>query len=245
MMFKLDGLKALVTGASGSIGSAIAMALSSQGAEVILSGTRMDKLEELQKKLPTKSHIITANLKDRADVQKLVKEADKIGVDILVNNAGLNRDNLSILMKDEEWDDVLQVNLTAGFFLMRGLIRSMMKRKFGRIISITSVVGHAGNAGQANYVATKAAMSGLTRTLAEEYGTRGITVNCVAPGLIKTEMTDKLTDEQRADLLQRVPSGEIGKPEEVAAGVAFLASREAGYVTGATLHINGGSEMRD
>ncbi|MGI9461500.1 MAG: 3-oxoacyl-ACP reductase FabG [Alphaproteobacteria bacterium] len=244
-MFKLDGLTSLVTGASGSIGSAIATTLSQQGAEVILSGTRHEKLESLQKTLPNKSHIIVANLQNRDEVQKLIKQAEAIGVDILVNNAGLNRDNLSILMKDDQWDDVLQVNLSAGFFLMRGLIRAMMKKKFGRIISITSVVGHAGNAGQGNYVASKAAITGLTRSVAEEYAKRGITVNCIAPGLIKTEMTDKLTDEQKADLLERVPSGEIGKPSDVAAGVVFLASREAGYITGATLHINGGSEMRD
>ncbi|MCX8515839.1 MAG: 3-oxoacyl-ACP reductase FabG [Alphaproteobacteria bacterium] len=244
-MFQLDGLKALVTGASGNIGAAIATALSQQGAEIILSGTRRDKLVELQKKLKNKSHIIVADLSTRDGVQELIKQADTIGVDILVNNAGLNRDNLSILMKDEEWDQVIQVNLTAGFFLMRGLIRSMMKRRFGRIINITSVVGHAGNAGQANYVATKAAMTGITKTVAEEFASRGVTTNAVAPGLIKTEMTDKLTDEQRNVLLERVPSGKIGMPEDVAAAVAFLASRESGYITGATLHVNGGSEMRD
>lgn len=244
-MFDLAGRTALVTGATGGIGGEIARALHAQGASVALSGTKSDKLEALAGELGERAHALRCDLADRAQVEALVPQAEAaLGqVDILVNNAGLTRDNLFMRMKDEEWDAVLAVDLTAAFQLARAAVRGMMRRRFGRIIGITSIVGVAGNAGQGNYAAAKAGMIGMSKALAQEVASRGITVNCVAPGFIATAMTDALTDKQREAALARVPAGRLGAVADVAAAVVFLASAEAGYMTGQTLHVNGGMAM--
>ena len=244
-MFQLSGRTALITGASGGIGSAIAKNLSQQGAHVILHGTRAGRLEELASEIGTNVSVVTANLSDREAVGGLVSEAAKAtgAIDILVNNAGITRDNLFMRMKDEEWDDVLEVNLTSSMLLCRSAIRAMMKARWGRIISISSIVGVTGNPGQTNYAASKAGMIGFSKSLAAEVASRGITVNVVAPGFIETPMTDELTDEQKQKLLVNVPAGRLGSSQEVAAAVSFLASEEAAYITGATLHVNGGMAM--
>jgi len=245
-MFDLSGKTALVTGASGGIGGAIASALHGQGARVVLSGTRMEALETLRGALGDRAFIATCNLADKASVDELVKKAEAAAsapLDILVNNAGITRDNLFMRMKDEEWDQVIQVNLSAAFRLSRSVLRGMMKKRWGRIISITSVVGVTGNPGQGNYAAAKAGLIGMTKALAAEVASRNITVNTVAPGFIATAMTDALTEEQRAAILPRVPAGRLGDPRDVAAAVAYLASDEAAYVTGHTLHVNGGMAM--
>ncbi|WP_237151531.1 3-oxoacyl-[acyl-carrier-protein] reductase [Oryzibacter oryziterrae] len=244
-MFDLSGLTALVTGASGGIGGAIATALHAQGATVAISGTRAAALEELAAKLGERVHIATANLSDRADVDALFGKAEAaLGqVDILVNNAGITRDGLFMRMKDEDWDQVLEVNLTSAFRLSRAAVKGMMKRRFGRIIGITSIVGVTGNAGQANYAGAKAGMIGMTKAIAAEVASRGITANCVAPGFIETAMTDVLNDKQKESTLAAVPMGRLGTSEEIAAACVYLASREAAYVTGQTLHVNGGMAM--
>ena len=244
-MFQLSGRTALITGASGGIGSAIAKNLSQQGAHVILHGTRAGRLEQLASEIGTNVSVVTANLSDREAVGGLVSEAAKAtgAIDILVNNAGITRDNLFMRMKDEEWDDVLEVNLTSSMLLCRSAIRAMMKARWGRIISISSIVGVTGNPGQTNYAASKAGMIGFSKSLAAEVASRGITVNVVAPGFIETPMTDELTYEQKQKLLGNVPAGRLGSSQEVAAAVSFLASEEAAYMTGATLHVNGGMAM--
>jgi 3-oxoacyl-[acyl-carrier protein] reductase len=244
-MFDLTGKSALVTGASGGIGAAIARALHAQGAAVALSGTKVEALESLAAELGERAFVTPANLSDTAATEALVKTAEAaLGqVDILVNNAGLTRDGLAMRMKDEDWQLVLEVNLTAGFRLSRAVLRGMMKRRWGRIIGITSIVGVTGNPGQANYAASKAGMIGMSKALAAEVASRNITVNCVAPGFIATAMTDVLPDEQKQRLTAGVPAGRLGDPEDIAAGVVYLASNEAGYVTGQTLHINGGMAM--
>jgi 3-oxoacyl-[acyl-carrier protein] reductase len=244
-MFDLSGKAALLTGASGGIGGAIARALHAQGATVALSGTRAEVLETLKNSLGERSHVIAARMDDAADIDRLAKEAEAAmgKIDILVNNAGITRDNLSMRMKDEDWDKVLQVNLTGTFRLTRATIRGMMRRRFGRVINMTSIVGVTGNPGQANYAAAKAGLIGLSKSLAQEFASRGITVNCIAPGFIATPMTDVLTDEQKKAILARVPADRLGTPEEIAAGVVYLASEEAAYITGQTLHINGGMAM--
>jgi len=244
-MFDLSGKAALVTGASGGIGGAIARALHSQGAAVTLSGTRIDALAQLKSSLGERAHVVAAKMDDPADIDRLAKDAEAAmgKLDILVNNAGITRDNISMRMKDEEWDKVLQVNLTGTFRLTRAAMRGMMRRRFGRVINITSIVGVTGNPGQANYAAAKAGLIGMSKSLAQELASRGITVNCVAPGFIATPMTDALTEDQRRAILARVPADRLGAPDEIAAGVVYLASDEAGYVTGQTLHINGGMAM--
>jgi 3-oxoacyl-[acyl-carrier protein] reductase len=244
-MFDLTGKSALVTGASGGIGGAIARALHRQGASLVLAGTRRPALEALAAELGSRAFVETAQLGDPAAPDALMKAAEAaIGrVDILVNNAGLTRDTLALRMKDEEWLQVLEVNLTASFRLARAALRGMMKRRAGRIINITSVVGVTGNPGQANYAAAKAGMIGMSKALALEIASRHITVNCVAPGFVTTAMTAALSDEQRAKAVAAVPAGRFGTPEEVAAAVVYLASDEAAYVTGHTLHVNGGIAM--
>jgi 3-oxoacyl-[acyl-carrier protein] reductase len=244
-MFDLTGKCALVTGASGGIGGDVARALYAAGAVVGLSGTRVEPLQALAAELGDRAHVLPCNLSDLAAVDALIKQAaDAMGsVDILVNNAGITRDNLFMRMSDEEWQSVIDVNLTATFRLMRGALRGMMKARWGRIINITSVVGHSGNPGQGNYAASKAGVLAMSKSLAMEVASRNITVNCVAPGLIETAMTEKLNDEQKAKILVSVPAGRMGRPEEIAAGVLYLASTEAAYVTGTTLHINGGGHM--
>lgn len=245
-MFDLTGKTALVTGASGGIGSSVAKALIAQGAKVALSGTRVEALEKVAAELGSNSVIVPANLSDRASVEALAKSAEeKLGgrVDILVNNAGLTKDGLAMRMKDEDWQSVLDVNLTAAFILTRALMRNMMKNRWGRIISVTSVVGVTGNPGQANYAASKAGLIGMSKSLAQEVASRNITVNCVAPGFIATAMTDALNDEQKAAINGRIPAGKMGGADDIAAAVLYLASNEAGYVTGQTLHVNGGMAM--
>ncbi len=244
-MFDLSGRCALVTGASGGIGGAIAKALHRAGAKLAISGTRLDALEALAGELGGGVQVLPCNLADPAETAALAGQAEEaLGqLDILVNNAGLTRDNLSMRMKDEDWALVLEVNLTAGFRLARGAMRGMMKRRWGRIVGITSIVGVTGNPGQANYAASKAGMIGMSKSLAQEIANRGITVNCVAPGFIQTAMTDALDENQRERLLGAIPTGRLGLPEDIAAGVVFLASEEAGYVTGQTLHVNGGMAM--
>ena len=244
-MFDLTGKSALVTGASGGIGGAIAKALHAQGANVGLSGTRVEPLEKLKAELGERAHVLPADLGDPAAIEALLKAADAAlgGIDILVNNAGLTRDNLAMRMKDEDWQKVIDVNLTAGFRLARGAMRGMMKKRWGRIIGITSVVGVTGNPGQANYAAAKAGMIGMSKSLAQEVASRGITVNCVAPGFIETQMTGALNEDQKARILTAVPAGRLGQSDEIAAAVVYLASPEAAYVTGQTLHVNGGMAM--
>ncbi|HEX7008306.1 MAG TPA: 3-oxoacyl-[acyl-carrier-protein] reductase [Alphaproteobacteria bacterium] len=244
-MFDLAGKTALVTGASGGIGGAVARALHAQGATVALSGTRVEALEALKDELGDRAHVLRCDLADAASTEKLVPDAEAAmgRLDILVNNAGLTRDTLALRMKDEDWQTVLDVNLTAGFRLARAALRGMMKRRWGRIVGITSIVGVTGNPGQANYAASKAGMIGLSKALAAEVASRGITVNCVAPGFIETPMTDALGEAQRTALLARIPAGRLGAAADVAAAVVYLSSDEAGYVTGQTLHVNGGMAM--
>jgi 3-oxoacyl-[acyl-carrier protein] reductase len=244
-MFDLSGRSALVTGASGDIGRAIARALHAQGAKVALSGTRAEALTALAGELGERALVVPANLADAADTERLAKDAEAaLGqLDILVNNAGITRDNLLLRLKDEDWQAVLEVNLLAGVRLSRAALRGMMKRRWGRIIGIASVVGVTGNPGQTNYAAAKAGMIGFSKALAQEVASRGITVNLIAPGMIKTPMTDVLTEEQRGRMLERIPLGRLGAAEEIAAAAVYLASEEAGYVTGATLHVNGGMAM--
>ena len=244
-MFDLTGRTALVTGASGGIGSAIAKSLSEAGAKVALSGTREGVLEEVKASLPGEAAVVTANLSDAESVDGLVARAEEaIGpLDILVANAGITRDGLLMRMKDEDWNDVLNVNLGSYFRLVRSSMRGMMKRRHGRIIGITSVVGVMGNPGQANYCASKAGMIGFTKSVAQEVGSRGITVNCVAPGFIQSPMTDVLPDAQKEALLGQIPAGKLGQGSDIAAAVVYLSSDEAAYVTGQTLHVNGGMAM--
>jgi len=244
-MFDLSGKSALVTGASGGIGGAIARALHAQGAAVGLSGTRVAPLEKLKAELGERAHVLPCDLGDAAGTEQLLKSADGAlgGIDILINNAGLTRDNLALRMKDEDWQKVIDVNLTAGFRLARGAMRGMMKKRWGRIIGITSIVGVTGNPGQANYAAAKAGMIGMSKSLAQEVASRGITVNCVAPGFIETQMTGALNEEQKARILATIPAGRLGQSAEIAAAVLYLASPEAAYVTGQTIHVNGGMAM--
>jgi len=244
-MFDLTGKSALITGASGGIGGAIATALHDAGATVGLSGTRTGPLEELASRLGDRAHVLPCNLGDPEAVAALPKQAAAAmgGVDILVNNAGITRDNLFMRMSDEEWQSVLDVNLTAAMRLCRGVLRGMMKARWGRIVNISSVVGATGNPGQANYAAAKAGMVGMSKSLAYEVATRGITVNAVAPGFVATAMTDELTDDQKDKILGQIPAGRMGDPVEIAAAVLYLAAPEAGYVTGQTLHVNGGMAM--
>jgi 3-oxoacyl-[acyl-carrier protein] reductase len=244
-MFDLTGRAALVTGASGGIGGAIARALYGQGAKVALSGTRVGPLEALAGELGERAHVVPCDLSDAAAVEALPKQAAEAtgGVDILVNNAGITRDQLFMRMSDADWEAVLGVNLTSTMRLARGCLRGMMKARWGRIVNISSVVGVTGNPGQANYAAAKAAVIGMSKSLAAEVASRGITVNCVAPGFIATAMTEVLNDEQKARISGSIPAGRMGTGEEVAAAVVYLASVEAAYVTGQTLHVNGGMAM--
>ncbi|WP_171178711.1 3-oxoacyl-[acyl-carrier-protein] reductase [Ruegeria sp. HKCCD8929] len=244
-MFDLTGKNALITGASGGIGGDIARALHDAGASVGLSGTRVEPLQALADELGERAHVLPCNLGDKEAVEALPKQAAEAmgSVDILVNNAGITRDNLFMRMSDDEWQSVIDVNMTATMKLCKGVIRGMMKARWGRIINISSVVGAIGNPGQANYAASKAGMVGFSKALAHEVATRGITVNAVAPGFITTAMTEKLTEEQKAGLLSQVPAGRMGEPDEIAAAVVYLASPEAAYVTGSTLHVNGGMAM--
>jgi 3-oxoacyl-[acyl-carrier protein] reductase len=246
MMFDLSGMTALVTGASGGLGSAIANALGAQGARLAVSGSNVDKLESFRSGLGGNHVALPCNLSDGAAVDALVPQAvEALGgkLDILVNNAGITRDNLAMRMKDEEWDEVIRVNLEAAFRLMRAAARPMMKARYGRIISVTSVVAVTGNPGQSNYVAAKAGLIGLSKAMAVELATRGITVNCIAPGFMTSAMTDALNDQQRESILSRIPAGAMGSGEDIGAAAVYLASREAGYVTGQTLHVNGGMAM--
>ncbi len=244
-MFDLTGKTALVTGASGGIGAVIATALHGQGAIVTLSGTRRAALDTLAAELGDRVHVVPADLSDRASVETLVPAAETAmgSLDILVNNAGLTRDGLFLRMKDDDWDKVIAVNLTAGFILSRAALRGMMKRRHGRIIGITSVVGITGNPGQGNYAASKAGMIGMSKSLAAEVASRNITVNCIAPGFIETAMTSELNDKQKQTILGNVPMGRLGMATEIAAAAVFLASQESAYVTGQTLHVNGGMAM--
>ncbi len=244
-MFDLTGKGALVTGASGGIGEAIAVALHAQGASIALSGTRRGKLEELATRLGARVHILPCDLHDRTQVAALVPQAEaQLGqLDILVNNAGVTKDNLFMRMRDDEWDSVLAVNLTAAFTLCRAALRNMMRRRYGRIVNISSISGVVGNPGQGNYAASKAGLVGMTKALAREVASRGITANCVSPGFIETAMTSGLAEKQVEAIAGTIPSGVFGKPEDIAAAVVFLASGEARYVTGETLHVNGGMAM--
>lgn len=245
-MFDLSGMTALVTGASGGIGSAVAQALAAQGARLALSGSNVEKLEAFAKSLGGDHVCVPCDLSDSAAVDALVPQAvEALGgsLDILVNNAGVTRDNLILRMKDEEWETVLKVNLEAAFRLIRAASKPMMKARFGRIVSITSVVGVTGNPGQANYAASKAGLIGMSKSLAQELASRGITVNCVAPGFIRSPMTDALNDAQKGAILGRIPVGALGEGGDIGSAVVYLASREAGYVTGQTLHVNGGMAM--
>ncbi|SEI98399.1 3-oxoacyl-[acyl-carrier-protein] reductase [Sphingomonas sp. OV641] len=245
-MFDLTGMTALVTGASGGIGSAIAQALAAQGARLAVSGSNAEKLSAFCSQLGGDHVAVPANLSDASAVDGLVPAAlEALGgrLDILVNNAGVTRDNLTMRMKDDEWDQVIRVNLEAAFRLMRAAAKPMMKQRFGRIVSITSVVGQTGNPGQANYAASKAGLVGMSKAIAQELASRNVTVNCVAPGFIQSAMTDVLPEAQKTALLTKIPAGDLGKGEDVAAAVVYLASREAGYVTGQTLHVNGGMAM--
>lgn len=244
-MFNLEGKNALITGASGGIGADIARQLHAAGATVGLSGTRVAPLEELAAELGERAHVLPCNLSDAEAVTALPKQAAEAmgSVDILVNNAGVTKDNLFMRMSDEEWSTVLDINLTSTMRLCKGVMRGMMKSRWGRIINISSIVGATGNPGQANYAASKAGMVGMSKSLAYEVASRGITVNCVAPGFIATAMTDKLTDDQKGGILSQIPAGRMGTPSEIGSSVLFLASDEAGYLTGTTLHVNGGMAM--
>jgi 3-oxoacyl-[acyl-carrier protein] reductase len=244
-MFNLTGRKALVTGATGGIGEAIARALHAQGAVVGLHGTRAEKLAELAAELGQNVHVLPANLADREAVKALAEkaEADMGGVDILVNNAGITRDGLFVRMSDEDWDAVLDINLGATFRLTRALTHPMMRRRFGRIINITSVVGTTGNPGQGNYCASKAGLVGMTKSLGQEIASRNVTVNCVSPGFIESAMTDKLNDKQKETIMANIPMKKMGQGADIAAAVVFLASDPAGYITGQTIHVNGGMAM--
>jgi 3-oxoacyl-[acyl-carrier protein] reductase len=244
-MFDLAGKKALVTGASGGIGGAIATELHRQGAVVGLSGTRRDALDQRAGELGERVHVLPCNLQEKEEVEALIPAAETAlgGLDILVNNAGITRDGLFLRMKDEDWDEVIAVNLTSAFRLCRAAVKGMMRRRYGRIINITSIVGVTGNPGQANYTAAKAGMIGMTKSLAAEVASRTVTVNCVAPGFISSPMTDALNEKQRETILANVPAGRLGSGEDVAAAVVFLASAEAAYITGQTLHVNGGMAM--
>src|SRR5688572_31054315 len=244
-MFDLSGRKALVTGATGGIGGAIARALHAQGATVAVSGTRRAALDELASSFGERVHLVEANLSDKDSVEALVPAAEAAmeGLDILVNNAGVTRDNLFLRMRDEEWDAVIAVNLTASFRLSRAAVKGMMRRRYGRIVNIGSVVGATGNPGQGNYAASKAGLVGMTKALAAEVASRNITVNCVAPGFITSPMTEALNDKQREAILGTIPMARLGQGDEIAAAVVYLASAEAGYVTGHTLHVNGGMAM--
>ena len=244
-MFDLNGRKALVTGASGGIGEAIARTLHQAGATVGLHGTRREKLEELASDLGERVHVFPADLSARDDQKALAETADKTmeGVDILVNNAGITKDGLFVRMSDEDWDKVIEVDLTAVFRLTRGLTHQMMRRRYGRIVNITSIVAVTGNPGQANYCAAKAGMIGFSKSLAQEIASRNVTVNCIAPGFIQSAMTDKLNDKQKDAIMGAIPMKRMGEPAEIAAVALFLASQEAGYVTGQTIHVNGGMAM--
>ena len=244
-MFDLSGQTALITGASGGIGGAIARALHRQGAAVGLAGTRAAALAALAEELDSRAHVLTADLADPAAPDRLVRDAEAAmgRIDILVNNAGIVRDNLALRLRDEDWQAVIDVNLTAAFRLTRAALRGMIRRRHGRVISISSVVGVAGNAGQANYAAAKAALIGMAKSLAAETASRGITVNCIAPGMIATAMTETLGDDRRARIVSAIPMGRFGVPDDVAAAAVYLASAESGYVTGQTLHVNGGMIM--
>lgn len=244
-MFSLHNKRALVTGATGGIGGAIAKALAGQGAKLAISGTKQEKLDAFAAELGGDIKRIPCNLGEAAQIENLLKEAEAQlgGIDILVCNAGITRDNLAMRMKDEEWSDVIRINLEATFRLNRGVLRGMMKNRWGRIINITSVVGTMGNPGQANYCAAKAGIQGMSKSLAQEVASRGITVNCIAPGFIKTPMTEALNEQQSERITQNIPAQRFGLPEDVAAGAVFLASDEASYLTGQTLHINGGLLM--
>jgi 3-oxoacyl-[acyl-carrier protein] reductase len=244
-MFDLTGKTALVTGATGGIGGAIARALHRQGATVAVSGTRRDALDQLAGELKERVHVLPGDLADKDQVEALVPESERLmgRLDILVANAGITRDNLLVQLRDEAWNEVVAVNLTASFRLTRAAVKGMMRRRFGRIVGITSVVGVTGNAGQANYTASKAGLIGMFKSLAQEYAKRGITANCIAPGFIATAMTDKLNDKQREAILARVPAGRLGAVADIAAAAVYLASDEAAYVTGQTLHVNGGMAM--
>ena len=245
MMFDLEGMTALVTGASGGLGSSIARALSSQGARLALSGSNAGKLEAFARELGGDHVALVCDLSNPAEVDALVpRTMEALGkLDILVNNAGITRDNLTMRMKDDEFASVIQVNLEAAFRLMRAACKPMMRARFGRIISVTSVVGVTGNPGQANYVASKAGLIGMSKAVAQEVASRGITVNCIAPGFMTSAMTDALNEAQKAAILSRIPAGAMGTGDDIGAGVVYLASREAGYVTGQTLHVNGGMAM--
>jgi 3-oxoacyl-[acyl-carrier protein] reductase len=245
-MFTLSNKSALVTGASGGLGKAIALALHAQGAKVVLSGTKLDALNALKAELGDRAFVAAANLSDPAAPAVLIKDAEAQlggGVDILVNNAGLTRDGLALRMKDEDWDTVINVNLSAAFRLSRAVLKGMMSRRWGRIVSITSIVGVTGNGGQANYAASKAGLIGMSKSLAQEMAPRNVTVNCVAPGFIASAMTDVLTDDQKGKILGSIPMGVMGEGKDIAAAVAFLSSDEARYITGQTLHVNGGMAM--
>ena len=244
-MFELTGKTALVTGATGGIGGAIARALHRQGATVALSGTRREALDQVAGELKERVHVLPCNLAAKDEVEALVPKAEEVmgRLDVLVANAGITKDNLLVQLRDEDWEEVLAVNLSATFRLVRAGVRGMMRRRFGRIIGISSVVGVTGNPGQANYTATKAGMIGMIKSVAAEYARRGVTANAIAPGFIATAMTDKLNDKQREAILGRVPAGRLGTGADVAAAAVFLASDEAGYVTGQTLHVNGGMAM--
>ncbi len=244
-MFRLDGKVALVTGASGGIGAAIARSLHGQGAAVVLSGTRRDALDALSAELGDRAHVCPADLRMAGAAEALVAAAEAAAgpVSVLVNNAGFTRDMLALRMKDEDWDAVLDVDLGAPFRLCRAVLRGMVRRRAGRIVQVSSVVGHTGNPGQANYAAAKAGLAGMSKALAQEVGSRGVTVNLVAPGFVQTAMTDGLADTQRSRLVEAIPLGRMGRPEDVAAAVVYLASDEAGWVTGSTIHVNGGMAM--
>ena len=244
-MFDLTGKTALVTGATGGIGGAIARALHKQGATVAISGTRHEVLDALAGELKERVHVLPCNLADKDAVEALVPKSEEVmgKLDILIANAGVTRDNLFVQLRDEDWDTVINVNLTATFRLSRAAMKTMMRRRFGRIIGITSVVGVTGNPGQSNYTAAKAGMIGMMKSIGKEYARRGVTANCVAPGFIATPMTDKLNEKQREAILTMVPAGRLGSGSDVAAAVVYLASNEAAYVTGQTLHVNGGMAM--
>jgi 3-oxoacyl-[acyl-carrier protein] reductase len=244
-MFELTGKTALVTGATGGIGGAIARALHKQGATVAISGTRRDALDQLASELKDRVHVLPCNLADKEQVEALVPQAEEKmeKLDILVANAGITKDNLFVQLRDEDWDSVIEINLTSTFRLSRAAMKTMMRRRFGRIIGITSVVGVTGNPGQGNYTAAKAGMIGMMKSIAKEYARRGVTANCIAPGFISTAMTDKLNDKQREAILQMVPANRLGTPDDIAAAAVYLASDEAGYVTGQTIHVNGGMAM--